>query len=660
MCIKGLATPEIMYHPDRLRMPLKRVGDRGSSKWREIGWDKALDEIAGRIDSIRTRSGPESIAINQGTGRHHFMHVIRFANSLGTPNWFEPGLANCLLPRITVSHLTYGGFVTADYYGTVQPKTILFWGHNPVITGPDGELGFPAKEALRKGSFGIAIDPRRSETAKRCHIWLPIHPGTDAALALAMIHVIIEENLYDHDFVAQWTIGFNRLKNHVPSFTPQWAEGVTGIPAQDIVEVARRYATEKPSVIEWGVAIEQTPNSLQTVRSIALLRGLTGNIDCPGSDILGMNILRPYPVLRHCLNGDMAKKRIGGKDFKLLGGFRSLIPSAHIMGVFHAMLTGDPYPVRALMVFGSNPLVSVANPRMVYQALKQLELLVVTDLFMTPVAAMADYVLPAAFWPEVNQLVEMPYVAENAVLAQQRVLQVPECRQDEEIMIELARRLNLPGCDDRLEDILNDRLKPLGVSFRELKERKMIFPPHRYFKYRDNGFSTPSKKIELYCKALERMGYDPLPGYRPPPESPIGRPDLVGQYPLILTTGSRRAAFFHSEHRQIRSLRGKSFNPTAEIHSTIANDHGIANGDWIEVCSPRGSIRMQAVVTEDIMPGVVNIDHGWWYPEKGGPDFGVWESNANLLTSDAPPYDPAFGTYQLRALLCNIRKMKDV
>jgi anaerobic selenocysteine-containing dehydrogenase len=370
-------------------MPLKRMGNREGGRWREITWDRALDEIAGRMDSIRKESGPESIAINQGTGRHHFMHVIRFANSLGTPNWFEPGLANCLLPRITVSHLTYGGFVSADYYGTVQPKTILFWGHNPVITGPDGELGFPAKEALRKGSYGIAIDPRKSETARRCKIWLPICPGTDAALALAMIHVIMEENLYDPDFVAHWTIGFNRLKNHVLPFTPQWAEHVTGVSATDIVEVSRRYATEKPSVIEWGVAIEQTPNALQTVRSIALLRGLTGNIDCPGSDILGMNILRPYPVLRQCLNRETAQKRIGGQEFKLLGGFRSLIPSAHITGVFQAILTGKPYPVRAMLVFGSNPMVSVANPRMVYQALKQLELLVVTDLFMTPVAAMA-------------------------------------------------------------------------------------------------------------------------------------------------------------------------------------------------------------------------------------------------------------------------------
>jgi anaerobic selenocysteine-containing dehydrogenase len=310
MCIKGIATPEIVYHHSRILTPLKRVGIRGSNKWEEIDWDTALDEISEKIDNFRHESGPESIAIGQGTGRHHYMHVVRFANSLGTPNWYEPGLANCFIPRITVSHLTYGGFPVADYYGGVTPKTILFWGHNPVITGPDGELSFPVKRALKAGSFGIAVDPRRSETAKQCNIWLPIRPGTDCALALSMIHVIINEGIYDKEFVEKWTLGFRRLKEHVSEYTPKWAEAITWIPADDIVAAAKRYAMDKPSVLEWGVAIEQNPNSLQTVRAISLLRGLTGNIDVPGGDILGMDIVRPYPLLRTKLPKGMLKKRI--------------------------------------------------------------------------------------------------------------------------------------------------------------------------------------------------------------------------------------------------------------------------------------------------------------------------------------------------------------
>lgn len=659
MCIKGTATPEIMYHPSRLLSPLKRNGDRGSNQWKEISWDTALTEIANRLDYIRQESGPESISLGQGTGRHHFMHVIRFANSLGTPNWYEPGLANCLLPRITVSKLTYGGFVVADYYGKVTPKTILFWGHNPVITGPDGELSFPVKKALQDGSFGIAIDPRRSETARMCQMWLPIRPGTDAALALAMAHIIINEGIYDKEFVEKWTKGFSELKEHVSMYTPQWAEAISGIPSDTIIAAARRYAIDKPSVLEWGVAIEQNTNSLQTVRSVALLRALTGNIDIPGGDILGMNILRPYPVMANHLPKGMRQKRIGAEQFKLLSGFRSFIPSAHIPGLFRAMRTGDPYRIHALLIFGGNPLVTVANSHEVHESLTRLDLLVVTDLFMTPTAALADYVLPAAFWPETNQIIELPYVAENAVFAQQKVAQVGQCRQDEEIMIDLARRLHLPGSEETLEDILNHRLEPLGVTFKDLKRKKMVYPKHEYRKYQKKGFRTPSKKIEFYCRALERLGYDPLPTYKEPPESPINQPDLAREFPYVLITGSRRIEFFHSEHRQIQSLRKRRPHPTAEIHPITANKHGIANEDWIYISAPRGRIKMKAVITEDIQKGVISIDHGWWFPERNGPDFGVWESNANVLTSNDPPYDPAFGTYQLRGLLCSIEKVND-
>lgn len=659
MCIKGLATPDMMYHPSRLLAPLKREGERGSNRWKPIDWETALDEIADILNRIRQENGPEAIALGQGTGRHHFMHVIRFANTLGTPNWYEPGFANCLLPRITVSHLTYGGFPVADYYGKVLPKTILFWGHNPIVTGPDGELSFPVQRALHAGSFGIAVDPRRSETAKRCQLWLPIRPGTDAALALAMIHIIINEGIYDHEFVEKWTVGFEQLRSHISPYTPQWAETITWIPAKDIVAAAKQYACEKPAVIEWGVAIEHTPNALQTVRAIALLRGLTGNLDLPGSDILGMNIVRPYPVLRQYLPKDAVKKRIGGKEFKLLGGFRAYLPSAHVPGVFKAMRTGEPYRIRALLNFGSNPLLSVANTKEVHESLFKLDLLVVADMFMTPTAALADYVLPAAFWPEVNQTIELPFIAENAVFAQQKVVQVGQCRQDEEILLDLARRLHLPCADETLEDILNYRLEPLGVTFEQLKEHFMVFPEHGYRKFEEQGFRTSSKKVELYSKVLQKMGYDPLPTYQEPPESPVTTPNIAKEFPYILTTGSRRPEFFHSEQRQIERLRKKRPYPTAEIHPATAAKHHVAEGDWITISSPRGTIRMKASVTENIKENVVNVEHGWWFPEKPAPDFGVWESNANLLTSNAPPYDPAFGTYQLRGLLCAIEKIYD-
>lgn len=656
MCIKGLTTPEIAYHPLRLMEPLKRKGQRGSGEWERVSWNEVLDEIADKVDLIRKESGPESIALGQGTGRHHYMHVVRFANSLGTPNWYEPGLAQCFIPRITVCNLTYGDFVVGDYYGEIPPKCIIFWGHNPLVSGADGELSVVTRRALDKGAVGIAIDPRRSETAKRCALWLPIRPGTDAALALSMIHVLIKEKIYDREFVERWTVGFDKLEEHVAPFTPEWAEPLTWIPAVDIVKATRIYATHKPAIIEWGVAVEQNTNSLQTVRAIALLRGLTGNIDIPGADIMGMNILRPYPTLKEKLSPEASKKRLGGNTYKLLGGWRAVMPSAHIPTLFKAMSTGEPYRIRALLIFGSNPLMTVANVKEVYHSLKKLDLLVVSELFMTPTAALADYVLPAAFWPEVEQVIAYPLVAENVVLAQQKVIQVGETRQDEWMIDELAKRLNLPGSEQSFKDIINDRLSPLGIGFQELKEKTFVYPPFEYKKYEKNGFLTPSKKVELYCRSLERIGYDPLPTYKEPPESPFQSPELAKTFPYILTTGSRRPEFFHSEHRQVESLRKRRPDPLVEIHPNTAIRHEIKHGDWVTVSSPRGSIRLKAFITEDIHPNVINLDHGWWFPEKGGPDFGFLESNANVLTSNDPPYDPAFGSYQLRGLLCRIKK----
>ncbi len=654
MCVKGVFSPEIANHPDRLKKPLRRR--KGGGGFEEVSWDTALNDIAGKLEKLRQESGPESIAIGQGTGRHHYMHVVRFANALGTPNWYEPGLAQCFIPRITVSNLTYGGFVVGDYYGDVPPKCILFWGHNPLVTGPDGELAISVKRALDSGCEAIAIDPRRSETARRCRLWLAVRPGTDAALALAMINVIIGESLHDKVFVEKWTHGFEELRRHVEPFTPEWAEGITTVPASSIIEAARAYALNKPAILEWGLGIEQNHNSLQTVRAIAILRAITGNLDVPGGDILGMNIIRSYPTLKDKLPEGAAKKRLGGETYKLLGGWRAFLPSAHIPALFKAMRTGEPYKIRALLVFGNNTLTSVANSREVYESLKALELLVVTDLFMTPTAAMADYVLPAAFWTETEQVIGYPLVVENMVMAQPRITRTGECRQDEWIMDELSRRLGLPGGSESLNDVMDYQLEPLGVTFEGLKKRAFIFPAHEYRRYERHGFRTPSRKVELHCKSLERLGYDALPTFKEPPESPVSAPDVAREFPHVLITGARRPEFFHSEHRQIRSLRRLRPEPHAQMHPRIAGAYGIESEDWVRITSPRGSIRMKALVTEDIHPDVISVEHGWWFPEREGPLYGVFESNANVLTNNGPPYDPAFGSYQLRGLLARVEK----
>jgi thiosulfate reductase/polysulfide reductase chain A len=318
------------------------------------------------------------------------------------------------------------------------------------------------------------------------------------------------------------------------------------------------------------------------------------------------------------------------------------------------MLTGEPYPVKAFLIFGNNSLLTYANPREVRQALLSLDLLVVTDHYMTPTAELADIVLPAASWLEVNSVRGYPLRAENVVLVQQKIIQVGEARQDEEIMIDLARRLKLPWGTESLEKIMNDQLEPLGVNFEQMKERGFVSVPPKYLKYRNSGFATPSGKVELYSSILDRLGYDPLPAYAELPESPFSEPELYKEYPLVLTTGTKSPVFFHSEGRQIPYLREIEADPLVDINPETAEKFGIEEGSWVWIETLRGRIKQKARLTNGIDPRVIHAPHGWWFPEQPSPDHGLWQSNANVLTRNGPPYDPAMGTYQLRALLCKI------
>jgi anaerobic selenocysteine-containing dehydrogenase len=276
---------------------------------------------------------------------------------------------------------------------------------------------------------------------------------------------------------------------------------------------------------------------------------------------------------------------------------------------------------------------------------------------MTPTAEYADIVLPAAAWPELDQIVGLPTIAANVVLGQQKAVQIGECMSDEEIFVELARRLDLDVGTESVRQVLNAQLAAsCGLTFDELLEKGFEKVPFEYHKYKAGGFATPTGKIELYSTRFEALGYDPLPYYEEPPESPLSTPEVARDYPLILTTGARSPFFFNSEHRQLRRLRRSHPDPLAEVHPRTAERHGIVEGDWLWIESPRGRIRQKAAITEDIDPRVVHVQHGWWFPERPGPDYGIWESNANVLTNNAPPYDPAMGTYQLRALLCRIEK----
>jgi len=218
--------------------------------------------------------------------------------------------------------------------------------------------------------------------------------------------------------------------------------------------------------------------------------------------------------------------------------------------------------------------------------------------------------------------------------------------------------MKLPVCTESVEDVLNLQLRTggLDITFDQLKQKGWIKPPFRYRKYEDGGFRTPTGKIELYSTRFAEMGYAPLPYYEEPPESPLSRPDVAAEYPLVLTTGARIPFFFNSEHRQIEQLRKAHRDPIAEIHPETAKRYGIVDREWMWIETRRGRIRQRAKVTTGIDPRVIAIQHAWWFPEEPPPEYGVWKSNANLLTDNGPPYDPAMGTYQLRALLCRVGK----
>ena len=619
--------------------------------------DAALDEISARLLAIRERFGPEAIALGTGTGRHHIRWVSRFGHALGTPNWCEPGFAQCFHPRVNTSILTFGDLPVCDYTGDVPPKCILFWGHNPLISGPDGETRFNVHEALAHEPKIIVVDPRETELAKRADVWLRIRPGVDDALALSMLHVLIRERLWDEDFVRRWTYGFDALAARVADCTPEWAEPITWVAADKIRAAARLFAQTKPAMLEWGCAIEHTPKCIQTVRAVSMLPALTGNIDIPGGWVFGMHGTGRFPSLIEHLTPEASAKRLGADRFKLLAGEGADLPAAHIPTLLRAMRDGKPYPVKAFLIFGNNTLTTYANSRDVYESLMKVDFMVNADLFMTPTAELADIVLPAASWPELDELAALPTIAGNVVLAQQQAVRIGECKSDEEIFVELARRMKLAACTEPVQDVLNAQLAGggLGMTFDELKQKGFVKVPFRYRKFENGGFKTPTGKIELYSTRFEQLGYAPLPYYEEPPESPVRTPDIARDYPLVLTTGGRISFFFNSEHRQIAKLRRAHRDPLAEIHPDTAARYGIADGGWMWIETRRGRMRQRAKLTNGIDPRVISAQHGWWFPEDGPPDYGVWKSNVNVLTDNGPPYDPAMGTYQLRGLLCRVQ-----
>lgn len=661
-CVKGMSIIEQLYHPQRLTAPLRRRGERGSGQWEQISWDEAYDEIASRMGRLRERYGPESLAIISGTGRHHLAQFWRFGNVLGTPNATSSGALICLGPRKNAGDLTAGHFAGVDYYGEVKPAGILVWGANPAVSGADGELQWHIKDAVRAGTPLIVVDPQPTELATQAAVWLRLRPGTDGALALSILNVIFEEKLYDREFCETWCHGLEQLQERCRQYPPERVAQITWVAEEDIRRAARLIASIKPLSMEWGCAIEQSTNAFQTCRAIFMIPAVTGNYDVPGGFVESKEIAPTENPLFDRLSPDAAAKGLFG-GYPQNDGTMSPKLFAHPWLVLDAIKTEKPYKIRGLFSNANNTLISVPDSRHTYECLKRLDYFVYMDFFMTPTAQLADIVLPAALWPEIDSMLAMPEFGDQALLAMRKVVQTGQCKSDEEFMRELCRRMGLDYGADSQEELLDQSLAELarrrpeyaGLNWERFKDMGYLVPERTYLNYEKRGrFDTPTGKFELWSTVAEQAGADPLPNWREVPESPVSRPELAKEYPLILTTGGRIQPYFISNNRQIQSLRRQAPFPIAAIHPETAKQAGVSEGDWIWIENQRGRVTQKAHLEEQLDPRVINAQMGWWYPEADAPGYDWDLSNINVLTAGAPPCDPVNGAYQLRALLCKI------
>jgi len=671
ICIKGRAQPQLLYHPDRLKYPMKRAGERGGGKWERVSWDEALNDIAAKLTESKDKYGAESFAVIHGTGPRPTLYTTTLlASALGSPNGISVDNHICAFPSELAEHVTMGASVMMergpDY---LSSDCIMVVGGNPLVSHPP--RGNEILEAKRKrGAKLIVIDPRRTELAAKADLWLQIRPGTDVALALAMIGVIIDEELYDKNFVSKWCSGFDKLTERVKDYPAEKVAEITWVPADRIRQAARLYATTRPATLHHRVAIEQNVNSTQTCRALAILIALTGNIDVPGGNVFPVSV--PGYISQAVLRGrgemfrpdlEVGEKRIGAKEYPLASGPEGIHPFVVAPLAHEALCQGKPYSIKAMLCAGANPVLNMQNVKAVWNALKNnLELLFVADFFLTPTAELADYVLPAATWLERDDTCDFKY--SNYICARQKVIEpLGECWHDMKMSIELAKRIPwanrkfLPWND--VDEFNEAMVKGTGITFRELKERCYLMVPNNYKKYLKKAFNTPTGKVELFATTFQKYGYDPLPFYREPPESPISTPELLKDYPFVLYTGSRHIEFFHSEGRQIPALRKRVPEPLVEIHPETAQKLNINEGDWVWIETPqvRGEkVRLKAKLNDGIHPKMVHARHAWWFPEKPAPDHGCFESNINVVTTDDPPREDICCSVRTRGTLCQIYK----
>jgi len=633
LCVKARAAVDMVYHPDRLLAPLKRTPDG----WQEIPLEQALDEIAARIAEIQERYGPRSVSVWKGEAigfAQQETMARRFVHAIGSPNYLSND-SQCFTARYMGFTLVDGGWPVPDLENA---DCVVVWGANFPYAHPN--LTSYVTDARRKGAKLIAVDPRLSAMARRADIHAAVRPGTDGALAWGVIHLLLESRTYDEDFVARHVLGFPQAAEYARAFTPDVVERETGVPAATVREIARSLAAAAPRVALYaGNGLEHHENGVNTIRSVAMLDALLGTFGRTGG-----TFFRPVPELQELTVYDELPLRdlgpLGADRFPVLYDTRQ---ECHTMTAVDAILTGEPYPLRAMIVTGANPVLTNANSARVKAAFEALDLLVVRDLFLTETAAVADYVLPAASFLERSEL--HSHAKHHVLTLTNQVISLPGVQDEYSFWRDLAARLGaaeyFPWED---ETALNHwLLETSGFTYEEMAEHPegvRYAPPIPDGE--DPVFPTPSGKVEFVSAYLGALGLDELPVYRSP--AYVASPDPA--YPFVLITGARKLLYLHSRFRNIPRFLTAIPGPELEVHPDDAAALGVADGDVVRVISRVGSVDVpvKVVAPNEIRPGSVQMTHGWA------------AANVNLLTHDDRP-DPISGFPLMKSVEVRVEKL---
>ena len=675
ICRLGELSREIVYSKDRLLYPMRRKGPKGTYEFERISWDEAYETIVAKLNTIKAESGPEATAIYTGSGSFELALcdlyqpkgvAVSSASSVlfpfGSPNTLGVGALCYVSFAMIAPHVTMGEMFINMFSDLENANLIVIWGKNPAAHCPPDDF-IKIQNAHKRGAQIVVIDPRKTVMAKYANAeWIPIRPGTDGALALGMCNVLIEEELYDEDFVNDWTVGFEDFTRYVQHFRPEVVEVITGIPAETVRRVARRIAKTNGVAPIMYSGLEYSDGAVQAIRATIVLWALAGQLDVPGGYCFDM-AQNKFPINREGLiqNPDV-RKAAGYNNFPIYTKYR---------GEFHAgilpeaVLKKKPYPIRLLISLGASIITSWPQSDIWRKTLEALDFLVCIDRQLTADAAYADIVLPATTYYEIESYM----VYDSIFRIREKVIQpLGEARNDFFILSELARRLGYGHLyPQNEEELLSHVLKGSGFTPEDVRAAGgMVQIPTVMMQYKKwekgllrkdgrPGFETPSGRFEIASSILEEHGYDALPVYVEPGEGPLSQPELVQQFPLVFNSGARSNVDLHALHHSIPVLSEEKPVPTVMINTLDAQKRGVENGDFVHIKTKRGTVGMYAFVTDDIAQGAIEANGA------GGGALGpkAWRDACINELTDLHRYDPISGFPVYKALLCDVVKVSD-